>query len=390
MTNYDSILAKLLQTGNLRQLPAIEHQGEYVCRDGVRMINLSSNDYLGLASRQDLVDEFMATVDLKRAPFSSSSSRLLTGNFTIYTDLERDMAARFGREAALLFNSGYHANTGILPALAGKNSLIVADKLVHASIIDGLKLSTATYRRFRHNDYADLHRIVAANIDKFEEIFIVTESLFSMDGDVADLPELVAIKREYPGKIMLYVDEAHAIGARGATGLGIAEEFGCIADIDLLVGTFGKAMASMGAYLICDKSIREYLVNTMRPLIFSTALPPFQIAWTKFIFDKLPELTREREQLKRNSEMLRSALIGKGGEISQSHILPYIIGENQDTILTAEMLQRKGFYCLPVRPPTVPEHTSRIRFSLTAGVAEEDVKSLVEAIAEINSCSDEK
>ncbi len=348
------------------------------------MINLSSNDYLGLASRQDLVEEFMASVDLKSAPFSSSSSRLLTGNFNIYTELEQAMARRFNREAVLLFNSGYHANTGILPALAGKNSLIVADKLVHASIIDGMKLSGATYRRYRHNDYADLRRIVEGNIDKFEELFIVTESLFSMDGDVADLRELVAIKKQYPGKILLYVDEAHAIGARGNTGLGIAEEMDCIADIDLLVGTFGKAMASMGAYLVCDKCIREYLVNTMRPLIFSTALPPFQIAWTKFIFDKLPTFDQERRQLRRNAERLKSALIGRGGEISSSHIIPYIIGENNDAILTAEILQRKGFYCLPVRPPTVPEHTSRIRFSMTAAVVDEEVSRLVNTITNEN------
>jgi 8-amino-7-oxononanoate synthase len=384
MINYESILAKLQATGNLRQLPVIEHHGEYVERDGERMVNLSSNDYLGLASRQDLVEEFMASVDLKSAPFSSSSSRLLTGNFSIYTELEQAMARRFNREAALLFNSGYHANTGILPALAGKNSLIVADKLVHASIIDGMKLSGATYRRYRHNDYADLRRIVEGNIDKFEELFIVTESLFSMDGDVADLRELVAIKKQYPGKILLYVDEAHAIGARGNTGLGIAEEMDCMADIDLLVGTFGKAMASMGAYLVCDKCIREYLVNTMRPLIFSTALPPFQIAWTKFIFDKLPTFDRERRQLRRNAERLKGALIGRGGEISSSHIIPYIIGENNDAILTAEMLQRKGFYCLPVRPPTVPEHTSRIRFSMTAAVVDEEVSRLVNTIINEN------
>jgi 8-amino-7-oxononanoate synthase len=384
MINYESILAGLQTTGNLRQLPEIRHSGRFVERNGQQMINLSSNDYLGLAARQDLMQEFLDTIDLTSMPFTSSSSRLLTGNFSIYTELEQDMALRFGREAVLLFNSGYHANTGILPALAGKNTLILADKLVHASIIDGMKLSSATYRRYRHNDYADLRRLVIANIDKFDDIFIVTESLFSMDGDVADLRELVAIKHQYPGKIKLYVDEAHAIGVRGNTGLGVAEEMDCIADIDLLVGTFGKAMASMGAYLVCDSVVREYLVNTMRPLIFSTALPPFQIAWTKFIFDRLPDFDAERRQLQRNSDRLRSALVGKGGEISQSHIIPYIVGENSDTILTAEMLQRKGFYCLPVRPPTVPEHTSRIRFSITAAVVDEEISKLVNTITNEN------
>ncbi|EJW92430.1 8-amino-7-oxononanoate synthase, partial [gut metagenome] len=175
-------------------------------------------------------------------------------------------------------------------------------------------------------------------------------SIFSMDGDIAELDRLVEIKHKY-NNIILYVDEAHAIGVRGATGLGIAEEKGCINDIDLLVGTFGKALASMGAYLVCSSAIREYLVNKMRPLIFSTALPPFQIAWSSFIWDKLPSLTKEREELRIFSSLLSKALTGRGGEISQSHIIPFIVGESSDCIIKAEELRRKGFYCLPVRPP---------------------------------------
>ena len=204
----------------------------------------------------------------------------------------------------------------------------------------------------------------------------MTESIFSMDGDVADLNRLIAIKRQYPN-ILLYVDEAHAIGARGKTGLGIAEEQGCIQEIDLLVGTFGKALASMGAYLVCSRTIREYLVNTMRPLIFSTALPPFQIAWTSFIWEQLPSFTKERENLLAYSRLLAEALTGKGGEISQSHIIPFIVGESEDCVRKAEELQRKGFYCLPVRPPTVPKGTSRIRFSLTANLTIKNMHQLI-------------
>ena len=178
---------------------------------------------------------------------------------------------------------------------------------------------------------------------------------------IAGLPMAVNIKRQYPN-ILLYVDEAHAIGARGKTGLGIAEEQGCIQEIDLLVGTFGKALASMGAYLVCSHTIREYLVNTMRPLIFSTALPPFQIAWTSFIWEQLPSFTKERENLLAYSRLLAEALTSKGGEISQSHIIPFIVGESEDCVRKAEELQRKGFYCLPVRPPTVPKGTSAIAF----------------------------
>ena len=263
--------------------------------------------------------------------------------------------------------------------MADKQTLILADKLVHASIIDGILLSGAPFQRYRHNDYNQLETLLKKNAGQYEQLFIVTESIFSMDGDVADLRRLVELKKSYPN-VSLYVDEAHAIGVRGKNGLGIAEEQDCIRDIDLLVGTFGKALASMGAYVVCSRTIREYLVNCMRPLIFSTALPPAQIAWTRFIFERLSEFSSLREELTLMSHLLSDALEGKGGEISESHIIPYIIGENNDCISKAEELQRKGFYCLPVRPPTVPKGTARIRFSLTADITTAQLTQLIKEI----------
>lgn len=379
MKDYNTILKQLEQSGNLRRLPDIIHSGNRIEKDRQTMLNLSSNDYLGLASRTDLQAAFMEEWREQGYPLSSSSSRLLTGNFKVYTELEQLMAQRFDREAALLFNSGYHANTGILPALADKQTLIIADKLVHASIIDGILLSGSPFQRYRHNDYEQLETLLKKHARQYEQIIIATESIFSMDGDIADLRRLVALKRSYPN-LCLYVDEAHAIGIRGKNGLGVAEEQDCIQDIDLLVGTFGKALASMGAYLICSRTVREYLINRMRPLIFSTALPPVQIAWTRFLFERLPEFTSLREQLSLTSHLLANALEGKGGEASESHIIPYIIGDNTDCIRKAEELQRKGFYCLPVRPPTVPKGTSRIRFSLTADVTVEEIDTLIHHI----------
>ena len=379
MKDYTLILKQLNEAGNLRSLPDIVHTGNRIERDRQVMLNLSSNDYLGLASRSDLREAFFEEWKEKDYPLSSSSSRLLTGNFTVYTELEQLMAERFNREAALLFNSGYHANTGILPALADKQTLILADKLVHASIIDGILLSGAPFQRYRHNDYNQLETLLKKNAGQYEQLFIVTESIFSMDGDVANLRRLVELKKSYPN-VCLYVDEAHAIGVRGKNGLGIAEEQDCIREIDLLVGTFGKALASMGAYVVCSRTIREYLVNCMRPLIFSTALPPAQIAWTRFIFERLPEFSSLREELTLTSHLLSDALEGKGGEISESHIIPYIIGENNDCISKAEELQRKGFYCLPVRPPTVPKGMARIRFSLTADITTEQLTQLIKEI----------
>lgn len=379
MKDYTLILKNLKASGNLRKLPEVIHSGKWVEKDGRKMLNLSSNDYLGLAAREDLQKAFLSELPINQHPFSSSSSRLLTGNFQVYTELEKMMAERFNREAALLFNSGYHANTGILPALTDKRTLILADKLVHASLIDGILLSGSPFVRYRHNDCDHLEQILAKQAGQYEQAIIVTESIFSMDGDIADLQRLVALKKSFPN-VWLYVDEAHAVGVRGENGLGMAEEAGCIADIDLLVGTFGKALASMGAYLLCSKTIREYLVNTMRPLIFSTALPPVQIAWSQFIFSRLADFTAERRLLFRLSGLLSETLKGKGGEISNSHIIPFLVGENSTCILKAEELQRKGFYCLPVRPPTVPTGTARIRFSLTASLTEPEIKQLAEQI----------
>ncbi|MCD8268180.1 MAG: 8-amino-7-oxononanoate synthase [Parabacteroides sp.] len=374
---------QLEAAGNLRRLPEIIHKGGTVEKDGQVMLNLSSNDYLGLASRTDLRDAFLGELNDSGLSLSSSFSRLLTGNFAVYNELEQLIAERFGREAALLFNSGYHANTGILPALADKQTLVLADKLVHASIIDGILLSGTPYQRYRHNDYMQLEALLEKHAGQYEQVFIVTESIFSMDGDVADLRQLVELKKRYPN-VLLYVDEAHAIGVRGRNGLGIAEEQSCIPDIDLLVGTFGKAVASMDAYLVCSRVIREYLINCMRPLIFSTALPPAQIAWTRFVFERLPEFEAERQRLAEMSGLLADALRGQGGEVSGSHIIPYIIGENDACILRAEELQRKGFYCLPVRPPTVPKGTARIRFSLTAQVTEEQLGELIRILGQKN------
>ncbi|MCC8142788.1 MAG: 8-amino-7-oxononanoate synthase [Tannerellaceae bacterium] len=376
MKDYQTLLNRLEASGNLRTLPEVVHRGKFIEKDGNRMLNLSSNDYLGLAANWQLQDTFLEELKKSHLPLSATSSRLLTGNYAVYSEFEKILADAFRREAALLFNSGYHANIGILPALADKNTLLLADKLVHASLIDGILLSGAPFIRYRHNDYDHLETLLARNTGTYEQIIIITESIFSMDGDIADLRQLVTLKKQYPD-ILLYVDEAHAIGVRGPNGLGIAEEQGCIADIDLLVGTFGKALASMGAYVVCSRLLRNYLINTMRPLIFSTALPPAQIAWSKFLFIRLHQLQPQRNQLARISQTLRDCLAGKGGEISESHIIPFITEENDTTIQQAIRLQRKGFYCLPVRPPTVPKGTSRIRFSLTATITDEEIRELI-------------
>ena len=373
-------LQALKERSNLRTLPALAHEGRNVIVNGQRMLNLSSNDYLGLAADRKLREEFLQELTVDTFLPTSSSSRLLTGNFTIYEELEQTLAQLFGTEAALVFNSGYHANTGILPAVSDTQTLILADKLVHASLIDGIRLSAARCIRYRHNDMKQLERLLAENHATYRQVIIVTESIFSMDGDVANLKELVRLKQAYDN-VLLYVDEAHAFGVRGNQGLGYAEETGCIREIDFLVGTFGKAAASAGAYIVCQRTIREYLVNQMRTLIFTTARPPINIAWTLFIVRRLAGSKERRIHLKNISNILRNALKEKGYDCpSASCIVPMIVGASSDTILRAKELQRHGFYALPVRPPTVPEGTSRIRFSLTAEITEEEIKELIQYI----------
>lgn len=369
-------LQHLEEHNNLRRLPKMVHDGRHVIVNGARMLNLSSNDYLGLASDRSLREEFLRTLTPDTFLPASSSSRLLTGNFTVYEELEAELAHLFGTEAALIFNSGYHANTGILPAVSDARTLILADKLVHASLIDGIRLSAAKCVRYRHNDLAQLERLLKEHHSAYRRIIIVTESIFSMDGDRADLQALAGLKRRYDN-VLLYVDEAHAFGVRGKRGLGCAEESGCIRDIDFLVGTFGKAAASVGAYIVCRKTVREYLVNRMRTLIFTTGLPPVNIAWTLFVVRRLADMQERREHLAHIGRTLREALQARGYICpGASHIVPMIVGQSADTVLQAEALQRHGFYALPVRPPTVPEGTSRIRFSLTAEIRSEEIEEL--------------
>ncbi|HCC51734.1 MAG TPA: 8-amino-7-oxononanoate synthase [Porphyromonadaceae bacterium] len=374
---YKEELRQLEENSNLRSLPEIIHRGGDVTLRDKQMLNLSSNDYLGLASDLSLRKTFLESLTPENFLPSSSSSRLLTGNFTANSELEQQLSRLFGSEDSLVFNSGYHMNTGILPAVSNHKTLILADKLVHASLIDGIRLSPAAHIRYRHNHYEQLDSLLRKNHTDYERIIVVTESIFSMDGDETDLRKLVTLKKSYPN-VMLYVDEAHAIGVKGATGLGCAEEQGCMADIDFLTGTFGKALASVGGYLICRKTIRDYLVNKMRTLIFTTALPPVNLMWTRFVLEKSAGFGGRRKHLETIGNRLREELVAKGYSCpSSSHIIPLMIGDSRKTVLKAEEMQRKGFYMLPVRPPTVPEGTSRIRISLTASVRMEEIEKLI-------------
>ena len=379
LDHYAEQLDDLKTQGNFRQFRSNIQTDRWIEIDKQRMLNLSSNDYLGLAANTQLREQFFDETPNALRWMSSSSSRLLTGNFPAYELLEQSLTHAFHGRAVLLFNSGYHMNIGILPALADSKTLILADKLIHASMIDGIRLSTAKYVRYRHNDLAHLTQLLGRYHDdiEIERIIVVTESIFSMDGDETDLAALVAIKQQF-AKVILYVDEAHAIGVRGEQGLGCAEQYSVIDQIDLLVGTFGKALASIGGYLICHPIIRDYLINKMRPLIFSTAQPPICMAWTNFIFQRVLSLNHLRSHLAQMSKSLQQAIQAKGFTCpSSSHIVPVIIGDSLKTVKKSKALQQAGFYIMPVRPPTVPQHSSRLRISLNAQLQSAELEQLI-------------
>ena len=387
LAQFAEHLDRLKQTENYRSFRKLYHQGASIHLDGQKLVNLASNDYLGVASDEHLQAQFLAAYQ-DYLPFGSSSSRLLTGNFAVYEMLEERMGELFLGRACLLFNSGYHANVGILPAICDGRTLILADKLVHASIIDGMRLAAANGAkcvRYQHQNLTHLETLIQKYHDdmSIDRIVIVTESIFSMDGDVTDLPALVRLKVTYP-KLILYIDEAHAIGVRGQQGLGCAEAFGCIDEIDLIVGAFGKAMASVGGYVICHQMIKDYLINTMRPLIFSTALPPMNVAWTAFVLDNIIGMTAERSKLQMRHKHLIGHIKSLGFECpSDSQIVPIILKDNARTMRATDELTKQGFFVLGVRPPTVPQNQSRLRVCLNSTISDDEFTQFCHAIGQL-------
>jgi 8-amino-7-oxononanoate synthase len=375
-------LDELDTEGMLRRLRTIGNGSHHISvLEGQRVLNLSSNDYLGLTGDAAFKDRFLDYYHAKGFPdFSAASSRLLTGNSIYYDELEAKLSTLYQGISALCFNSGYHANMGILPAITSKEDLILSDKLIHASLVDGIRLSAATHIRYRHLDYEQLGKILNEKRHLYRRVIIVTESVFSMDGDCVDLPILVELKERYD--CLLYVDEAHAVGVKGKSGLGLAEAQGVQEQVDMMVGTFGKALASVGAYLITCSEIRDWLINRCRTLIYTTALPPVNLAWSCFVLNHLKELFPRRQQLATLTEQMVASFNRLDIHVkSDSPIIPVVVGDHQLTIRLADYLLKKGFLVMPIRPPTVPEGTSRLRLSLAGTMEWEQLSEVPGLIA---------
>ncbi len=375
----ETVLAEIAAKGNLRHIPEDTTGREHLYLD------FSTNDYLGLATDSNLRAEFLRqAVEDESMYLSSSASRLLAATQRHHTGLEQCLQRMYGNERdVLLFNSGYHANSGILAAIADKSTLIVADKLVHASLIDGIMLSRCDFRRFPHNDLDALERIIKSNRDKYSTFIVVAESVYSMDGDRPDIEKLLEIKKAHEG-IILYLDEAHAFGVEGPGGLGLAQGSSSPKSWDIVIGTFGKAAASMGAFAVVSPLIKQLLVNRCRSLIFSTALPPLQMAWTRKIVEMLPALESRRVHLRHLSSRLADVLSPFcSGKQEISHIQPLITGDASKAVELSKRLLEENIKVLAIRTPTVPAGTERLRFSLSAAMTDEDLDCLNRALKSV-------
>lgn len=370
--DYEKILDELKHLSHFRDLKNFEKKDEkYIYFRGKKLLNLSSNNYLNFADNKKITQEFLDFAGNKYS-FGSASARLLTGTLPVYKELEELLSNLYNKDATLLYNSGYHANVGISSAINQKGDVIFSDKLNHASIIDGMRLSDGKFFRFPHNNMEALEKLLERERKNYKNAFIITESVFSMDGDIEDLKRIIKLKKKY--NCIMIIDEAHAFGVFGEKGLGVAEELGIIDDVDLIVGTFGKSVGSMGAFVTGSKTMINFLINKSRSFIFSTALPPINIAFTKWIIEnKFPKTKAKRKNM--------LSIAKKMG--SDSHIIPVVIGENKDTVDLCEVLFHNGYFTLPIRPPTVPVGTSRLRLSLTTDIQEKDLTVLKEKINEV-------
>lgn len=351
-----------------------------VFRNGKKLVNFSSNDYLGLAKHPFLIAQSHEFA--KRWGTGSGSSRLVCGNFAIYEQLENQLAQFLGKETALIMGTGFQANATLLEALLDTSvlrsePLVFCDKSCHASIYQGL-LGLQKLQRFHHNNLDHLQKLLEKFTSSAQPKFILAESIYSMDGDQADLNRLIELAEQYHA--VLYIDDAHAVGIYGPAGWGKAAAFGT--KIDLIVGTFSKALGSFGAYLGCSHALREYLIHRCKGLIYSTALSPPILGAISAAIELMPSLKHEREHVVRLGALLRDFL--DDNQLSygpaDTHLVPWIIGSAEKTRLAAQLLEEQGILAIPIQYPTVPANKSRIRFCVSALHSENDLELLFSSI----------
>src|SRR5215216_2722072 len=359
-------------------------QGPRVVLDGKPVLLLCSNNYLGLADHPR-VREAAADAAMRWGA-GAGASRLVSGNMTLHRRLEDRLAAFKGTQSALLFGSGYLANLGVVPALARRGEIVFSDELNHASIIDGCRLAGAETIVYRHGDVDHLAWELR-NADG-RGALIVTDGVFSMDGDVAPLEEIVELARRHDVRVM--VDDAHGTGTLGPGGRGTVAEAGLDGEVDVIVGTLGKALGSYGAFVGCDHAVTRYLVNAARPLIFSTGLPPAAAAAAMAALDLLQEQPRRVERLADNAATLRDELAREGFDVSgsETQIVPLIVGEAGLAMRICEAALEQGVFAQAIRPPTVAEGSSRLRLAVMASHTRSELREAARIIAQAALRSD--
>ncbi len=379
MDDIQAHLEQLRRRGLYRKLRMVSGpQGPRVLLDGAPVLLLCSNNYLGLADHPRVREA--AAEAAMRWGVGAGASRLVSGSMTIHRRLEEQLAAFKGAPACVLFGSGYLANTGVIASLARPGQVVFSDRLNHASIIDGCRLAGAETFVYDHCDPDHLEwGLRGAN---GRGALIVTDSVFSMDGDIAPLEQIVELAQRYDARVM--VDEAHAVGAIGPGGRGVVADTGLEGEVDLVVGTLGKALGSYGAYACCDRPLAKYLVNSARTLIFSTALPPPAVAGALAALEILTEQPGRDRKLQRNAALLREALRAHGLDTgaSQTQVIPIVVGGAARALEACERALVGGVFAQAIRPPTVPEGSSRLRLAVMASHTRSELRSAARVITE--------
>lgn len=376
-SRLNTAIADLAAQGRRRSLRGVEPlDGGRIRMQGRELVNFSSNDYLGLSRHPVVVER--ARDWAARWGAGSGASRLVTGHLEALTAVEEKIAAAKGVEAAVVLASGWQCNVSVLAALLdralwGAEPLVFADRLNHASLHMGCQVAGVRQNRFRHNDLGHLKELLARTARETGPRFIVTESVFSMDGDAPDVDQLAAIAEEW--NALLYLDEAHATGVLGANGFGLSVG----AHVDVSMGTFSKGMGSFGAYIACSKAVKEFLVNKASGLIYATALPPAVLGAIDAAIDLVPTLGPARARLQAMATHVRNRFHEAGLDTgaSSTQIVPVILGEEERTLAVAAKLEEAGLLGIAIRPPTVPTGTSRIRFALSAAHSDADIERLI-------------
>ncbi|MCP9453197.1 MAG: 8-amino-7-oxononanoate synthase [Nitrospira sp.] len=370
-------LQRMAEEGLTRRLNVLDAgTGPVISYQGRPVILLSSNNYLGLATHPSVIRAAVQATEHYGS--GAGASRLISGTLPPHAALESALASFKGTEAALLFGSGYLANLGTIPALIDRQGFILADRLCHASLIDGCRLSGADFRIYRHRDSNHVESLLKRR-PPGRPTLIVTDGLFSMDGDVAPLAELVSLANRYDA--LLYVDDAHGTGVMGATGRGTLEALAVEHEIPFHMGTLGKALGSAGAYVVGPRTLIHYLVNTVRPFLFTTAPPPATAAAAQAALTIIQDEPQRRVRLWANRDRLFHGLQRLGFRLTEtvSPILPIIVGEAQTAVAFSNHLLARGIYAPAVRPPTVPRGTSRVRVTVTSEHTAEQLEEALQA-----------